>query len=51
MRSALNAFNIFERTGALREGEVVWRLNHSVVAQEQQNQAEVSERARRRLAG
>ncbi len=41
MRSALNAFNIFERTGAMRDGEVVWRLNTNAVAQEQMNQAEV----------
>ncbi|GAB4813305.1 hypothetical protein N2152v2_000351 [Parachlorella kessleri] len=48
VRSALNAFNIFERTGATREGEVVWRLNPSAVAAEQMSQAEKAERQRSR---
>lgn len=43
VRSALNAFSIFERTGATREGEVVWRLKTSSVGQDQLGAGEVRE--------
>ncbi len=42
MRSALNAFPMFRKTGAVRDGEVVWRLDEPCLRQEQEMQAMVS---------
>ena len=42
MRSALNAFPMFKKTGAVRDGEVVWRLDEPCLRQEQEAQAMVS---------
>ena len=36
MRSALNAFGMFHKTGAVRDGEVVWRLDEVALQQEQE---------------
>ena len=42
MRSALNAFPMFIKTGAVRDGEVVWRLDEPTLQAEQEAQAAVS---------
>ncbi len=42
VRSALNAFSMFNKTGAVRDGEVVWRLDEASLQQEQEAQAAVS---------
>lgn len=41
VRSALNAFPMFKKTGAVRDGEVVWRLDEPCLRQEQEAQAMV----------
>lgn len=41
VRSALNAFPMFNKTGAVRDGEVVWRLDEASLQQEQEAQAAV----------
>ncbi|KDD71410.1 hypothetical protein H632_c5090p0, partial [Helicosporidium sp. ATCC 50920] len=46
VRSALNAFAMFRKTGAMRDGEVVWRLDHDALSQEQAMQAERAARQR-----
>ena len=42
VRSALNAFPMFIKTGAVRDGEVVWRLDEPTLQAEQEAQAAVS---------
>ena len=44
VRSALNAFSMFNKTGAVRDGEVVWRLDEASLQQEQEAQYFVSPR-------
>ena len=46
MRSALNAFDMFTKTGAVRDGEVVWRLDEGRVQTEQAALAEKASRQR-----
>ncbi|KAL6784006.1 hypothetical protein ACKKBG_A04400 [Auxenochlorella protothecoides x Auxenochlorella symbiontica] len=46
MRSALNAFNMFVKTGSVREGEVVWRLDGEALAVEKEANAEKAARQR-----
>ena len=41
VRSALNAFPMFQKTGAVRDGEVVWLLDEACLQAEQQAQAAV----------
>ncbi|KAL6782100.1 hypothetical protein ACKKBF_B10655 [Auxenochlorella protothecoides x Auxenochlorella symbiontica] len=46
VRSALNAFNMFVKTGSVREGEVVWRLDGAALAAEKEANAEKAARQR-----
>ena len=46
VRSALNAFKMFNKTGAIRDGEVVWRLDNDLVEKESVQAQERASRQR-----